>query len=58
MSKDEHGFMDWLVEDICNTIEIKGAIEASHDENGKLDKMVAKLQANGVESTPYNDKIW
>lgn len=25
---------------------------------GKLDKMVAKLQVNGVESTPYNDKIW
>ncbi len=25
---------------------------------GKLDRMVAKLQANGVESTPYEDKNW
>ena len=25
---------------------------------GKLDKMVAKLQADGVESTPYVDKNW
>lgn len=25
---------------------------------GKLDRMVVKLQANGVESTPYKDKEW
>ena len=25
---------------------------------GKLDRMVAKLQANGVEATPYQDKNW
>lgn len=25
---------------------------------GKLDRMVANLQANGVESTPYEDKNW
>lgn len=25
---------------------------------GKLDRMVEKLQANGVESTPYEDKKW
>ena len=25
---------------------------------GKLDRMVAKLQSNGVEDTPYNDKNW
>ena len=25
---------------------------------GKLDRMVAKLQSNGVESTPYEDKEW
>lgn len=25
---------------------------------GTLDRMVAKLQANGVESTPYEDKNW
>ena len=33
MAKDEQGFMDWLVEDFANTIEIKGAVEASRDEN-------------------------
>lgn len=25
---------------------------------GKLDKMVANLNANGVEDTPYNDRVW
>ena len=25
---------------------------------GKLDKMVEKLQSEGVESTPYEDKTW
>ena len=25
---------------------------------GKLDRMVAKLQSNGVEDTPYEDKNW
>ena len=25
---------------------------------GKLDSMVSKLNANGVEDTPYNDRIW
>ena len=25
---------------------------------GKLDRMVRKLQAEGVESTPYDDKVW
>jgi hypothetical protein len=25
---------------------------------GKLDRMVAKLQSNGVENTPYEDKNW
>lgn len=25
---------------------------------GKLDKMVKKLQAEGYESTPYEDKVW
>lgn len=25
---------------------------------GRLDKMVQSLQAKGVESTPYNDRIW
>ncbi len=25
---------------------------------GKLDRMVSKLQAQGVESTPYDDRIW
>jgi len=25
---------------------------------GPLDKLVSKLQADGVESTPYNDRNW
>jgi hypothetical protein len=25
---------------------------------GRLDKMVAKLNGNGVENTPYQDKEW
>ena len=25
---------------------------------GKLDRMVKKLQENGVEDTPYEDRIW
>ncbi len=25
---------------------------------GTLDRMVAKLQAQGVDSTPYNDQVW
>ncbi len=29
-----------------------------HIWKGKLDRMVTKLQSNGVESTPYDDKNW
>lgn len=25
---------------------------------GKLDRMVANLNAEGAEDTPYNDKLW
>ncbi len=51
MAKDEQGFMDWLVEDICNTIEIKGAVEATRDENGKVDKWAATGLAMGLGHT-------
>ena len=51
MPKDEQGFMDWLVEDICNTIEIKGAVEATRDENGKVDKWAATGLAMGLGHT-------
>ena len=51
MSKDEQGFFDWLVEDICNTIEIKGAVEATRDENGKVDKWAATGLAMGLGHT-------
>lgn len=51
MSKDEKGFFDWLVEDICNTIEIKGAVEATRDENGKVDKWAATGLAMGLGHT-------
>lgn len=51
MAKNEQGFMDWLVEDICNTIEIKGAIEATRDEDGKVDKWAATGLAMGLGHT-------
>ena len=51
MSKDEKGFFDWLIEDICNTIEIKGAVEASRDENGKVDKWAATGLSMGLGHT-------
>lgn len=51
MAKDEQGFMDWLVEDIANTIEIKGAVEATRDENGKVDKWAATGLAMGLGHT-------
>lgn len=51
MAKDEKGFFDWLVEDICNTIEIKGAVEATRDENGKVDKWAATGLAMGLGHT-------
>ena len=51
MAKNEQGFFDWLVEDICNTIEIKGAIEAARDENGKVDKWAATGLAMGLGHT-------
>lgn len=51
MAKDEQSFMDWLVEDICNTIEIKGAVEATRDENGKVDKWAAAGLAMGLGHT-------
>ena len=38
MKKDGQGYFDWLVEDMVNTIEIKNAVEASRDENGKVDR--------------------
>ena len=51
MAKDEQGLMDWLVNDICNTIEIKGAVEATRDENGKVDKWAATGLAMGLGHT-------
>ena len=51
MAKDGQGFMDWLVEDIANTIEIKGAVEASRDENGRVDKWKATGLAMGLGHT-------
>jgi len=41
MAKEKHGFWDWMIEDLANTIEIKGAVEASRDENGKVNKWKA-----------------
>lgn len=51
MAKDEKGFFDFLVEDICNAIEIKGAVEATRDKNGKVDKWAATGLAMGLGHT-------
>ena len=40
----EKGFFEGLLEDFCKHLEMKGAIEASRDESGKID--VAK--ATGI----------
>lgn len=51
MANDDDSYLDWLVEDIANTIEIEGAIEASRDENGKVDKWKATGIAMGLGHT-------
>lgn len=51
MKEDEQGCFDWLVEDIVNTIEIKNAVEASRDENGKVDKWKATGLSMGLGHT-------
>lgn len=51
MGKDEQGYFDWLVEDMVNTIEIKNAVEASRDENGKVDKWKATGLSMGLGHT-------
>lgn len=51
MKKDEQGYFDWLVEDMVNTIEIKNAVEASRDENGKVDKWKAIGLSMGLGHT-------
>ena len=33
-------------------------VEVTVEVKGKLDSMVAKLQSQGVENTPYEDKSW
>lgn len=51
MKKDGQGYFDWLVEDMVNTIEIKNAVEASRDENGKVDKWKATGLSMGLGHT-------
>lgn len=51
MKEDEQGYFDWLVEDMVNTIEIKNAVEASRDENGKVDKWKATGLSMGLGHT-------
>lgn len=55
MSKDEKGFLDWLVDDICSSIEIRAAVEASRDENGRVDKWKASGMAMGMGHTSDHD---
>ena len=55
MSKKEKGFFDELAEDFASTMEMKAAIEASRDENGKVDKWKATGIAMGLGHTSDDD---
>ena len=55
MSKDEKGFFDGLVEDFASTMEMKAAIEASRDENGKIDVAKATGISMGLGHMSDND---
>ncbi len=55
MSKEEKGFFDGLVEDFATSLEMKAAIEASRNENGKVDKWKATGIAMGLGHTSDDD---
>ena len=41
--KGQPEFYDWTVKDIADTIEIKGVVEATCDENGEVDNWAVGL---------------
>ena len=52
---NEKGFFDELVEDFASTMEMKAAIEASRDKNGKIDIAKATGISMGLGHTSDND---
>jgi len=55
MSRNEKGILDEFVEGICMDIEMQGAIEASRDENGKIDITKATAISMGLGHTSDDD---
>lgn len=55
MSRNEKGILDEFVEGICTDIEMQGAIEASRDENGKIDITKATAISMGLGHTSDDD---
>lgn len=53
----EKGFFDNLVNDFCRDLELKGAIEASRDENGKIDVAKATGISMGLCHTSDDDIV-
>jgi len=51
----EKGFFESLIEGLCKGIEMKGAIEASRDENGKIDVAKATGISMGLGNTSLDD---
>ena len=49
------GFFEGLLEDFCKSMEIQGAIEASKDENGKIDVAKATGISMGLGNTSLDD---
>ncbi len=55
MKKKEKGFFDELIDDFAATAEMKAAIEASRDENGKIDVVKATAISMGLGHMSDND---
>lgn len=53
----EKGFFDNLVNDFCRDLELKGAIETSRDENGKIDIAKATGISMGLGHTSDDDIV-
>lgn len=49
------GFFDDLAKDFCRHLEMKGAIEASRDEDGKIDVAKATGISMGLGNTSLDD---
>ncbi len=55
MGNDKKGFFDQMAEDLAKNLMLKGAVEASKDENGKIDIAKATGIAMGFGYTSDSD---